>query len=57
MQLICNRGQPEVHDDDFAPLVQHNVLGLQVAMDYPALVGSRESRTKLSRDLERLVGR
>ena len=49
------RGEAEVHDADPAGAVEHDVRGLQIAMDHAALVGGREAGADLPRDLERLV--
>ena len=56
-ELIGDRGQSEVHDDDFAALVDHDVLRLQVAVNHAAIVRRGESGAELARRLDRLVAR
>ena len=49
--------QAEVRDADLAAAVQHHVLGLEVAVQDVAVVGGRQTRAELARDVQRLVGR
>ncbi len=54
-KLIGNRGQSEIHDDDFAALVDHDVLRLEVAMNHAAIVRRRKSGAELAGGLDCLV--
>ena len=48
-------GQAEVGDADLAGAVEHDVRGLQIAMDDAALVRRGEPGADLARDLERAI--
>ena len=52
-----DRGQAEVRDPHVAAAVDHDVGGLQVAVQDAAVVRGGEARADLARDLERLVRR
>ena len=53
----ADRRQPEVHQPDFARVVQHDVGGLQVAMEDAALVRGGQPGAQLPRDVGGLVFR
>ena len=48
-------GEPEVGDADLAAAVEHDVGGLEIAVDDVALVRRGEARADLPRDLERAI--
>src|SRR5205814_265799 len=48
-------GKSKVSDANLAGSVEHDVCGLQVAVDHPTFVGRRKTRADLPRDFRRLV--
>ena len=54
-ELVGDGGEAEVHDDEVAALVHHDVLRLEVAVDDAAVVRGGESGAELARGLQRLV--
>ena len=54
---IGDRGQPEVHDADLTVGVDHDVRGLEVAVQNAFRMGSRKARAELPRDLDPFVDR
>ena len=53
-RLFSGHGEAEVRDPDATPAVQHDVGGLQVAVQDPFLVRGGEARAELPGDLEGL---
>ena len=55
--IVGDPGETEVGDHNLAAPVEHNVGRFQIAVQYALGVSRGESGTKLSRNVERLVGR
>ena len=51
-KLVGDGGESEVHDDEVAALVHHDVLRLEVAVDDAAVVSGGESGAELARGLD-----
>ena len=55
-KLVGDGGQSEIHDEHFAALVHHDVLRLQIAMDYAAVVRRCQAGAELARRFQGLIG-
>jgi hypothetical protein len=56
-ELLGHAREPEVRDPDAPAPVDHDVRGLEIPVDDPALVRGGEPEADLPRDLDRLVAR